>query len=347
MDDEELDYMGLFGYCTSDSVISNVIIDTAYINGNSYIGSVAGYSAGRLDNCTARNVTVTGMKYVGGIAGEGYFIINSGVFKVYLDSSYNYRLIQEDNFVLEQYLENECFGGMAGRCLYIVNSEVAYVYIEKPGYKSGALVGELIGTVYNTASDHAVISLYFPYHLYAKELHESGLEFCYSDNIGCCTSPYADNGMETYAVLEFDGFLYQPNLHGWAEGEDERTLLRECFETYYPEIQVAEEAEMNNTADDGLYRYNLNNHDIVYKNSGAQYNFLTKTGEIFSGNMNHHMETLPQSDGKLYSLLEKYEKDGGVFRKWVTLHDGEESSEIQCLDGLIYKDDTLDRYWFF
>ncbi|MCM1236258.1 MAG: hypothetical protein NC489_39765 [Ruminococcus flavefaciens] len=220
-----------------------------------------------------------------------------------------------------------------------------YVYIEKPGYKSGALVGELLGTVYNTIADHATIGLYFPYHLYAEKLHDAGLEFCYSDNIGYCANPYADINMETYVCLEFEGFSYQPNLHGWAQGEDDRILIKEYLETYYPDIQVAEESEIN-TVNDYIFRYNLNNHDIIYKNNKVEYNSLTKTGSIFSNNMNIHMETLPQSDDELRHLLENYEKDGGVFRKWLTLDDSKLEGSVY-LYNLIYEDDELNQYWFF
>lgn len=64
------DYAGLFGYMAEDSVVSDLTIDASRIEGDQYVGSVAGYTAGSIKDCTVGTKgIVRGSSNVGGLAG--------------------------------------------------------------------------------------------------------------------------------------------------------------------------------------------------------------------------------------------------------------------------------------
>ncbi len=62
------DYAGLFGYVDKGGVIENVGIKGGNINGGSYVGSIAGYNEGTIQNCYNTG-KVNGKADTGGIAG--------------------------------------------------------------------------------------------------------------------------------------------------------------------------------------------------------------------------------------------------------------------------------------
>lgn len=54
--------VGLFGFIDVNSinmVVKNLIVDNAHIRGNHYVGAIAGYLTGTIDNCTVKNSTIS------------------------------------------------------------------------------------------------------------------------------------------------------------------------------------------------------------------------------------------------------------------------------------------------
>lgn len=65
-------YQGLFGYLdNSSSIIENVNLVNVDINGNQYVGGIAGQSIAKIYNCSVSGM-INGKQDVGGIAGFGY-----------------------------------------------------------------------------------------------------------------------------------------------------------------------------------------------------------------------------------------------------------------------------------
>lgn len=73
-------YVGLFGYIGSDGVVKNLTLSGS-LSGTKYVGGIAGYSAGKITDCSVL-AEVVGNSYTGGIvgnnAGEITNSINSG-----------------------------------------------------------------------------------------------------------------------------------------------------------------------------------------------------------------------------------------------------------------------------
>lgn len=79
MNDTTVSYGGLFGYADSTAVIERVGIDYSYFYGNQYVGSICGYSNGKIENCYSLYDITKGSSYVGGITGYN----NSTVINCY------------------------------------------------------------------------------------------------------------------------------------------------------------------------------------------------------------------------------------------------------------------------
>lgn len=79
--DTEAINVGLFGYIGTSGIVKNLFIETSKINGYRYVGAVAGYNNGLIQNCF-NYAAVNGTYYVGGIAGSNGGVIeqcgNSG-----------------------------------------------------------------------------------------------------------------------------------------------------------------------------------------------------------------------------------------------------------------------------
>jgi len=138
-DNDASNYQGLFGYCTENSKISNVIVENSEISVNSnYVGLICGKSDGLIDNCTVNSVKISGNGYVAGIAGEANIIINASSF------SYIYNSQRNITFKSDKITKNNIyFGGLSGRCNYLINC-VSYCEIHEGSYFSGGLAGEIV-----------------------------------------------------------------------------------------------------------------------------------------------------------------------------------------------------------
>ncbi len=62
-------YLGLFAYIAPDGVVKDLTLSDVAISGNSYIGGIAGYNYGTIENCSVSG-SVSGNIGVGGIAGQ-------------------------------------------------------------------------------------------------------------------------------------------------------------------------------------------------------------------------------------------------------------------------------------
>ena len=102
----DADYQGLFGAAEGDQTIENLGVESSYIKGNDYIGSICGYRYGggllgtnEMRKCHS-NTTVIGKKFIGGIL--GYYAGDMIVYR--LTNCYNTGNINGE----------QCVGGLVG-----------------------------------------------------------------------------------------------------------------------------------------------------------------------------------------------------------------------------------------
>ncbi|WP_409226792.1 GLUG motif-containing protein [Gudongella sp. SC589] len=63
-------YQGLFGYVGSSAVLKNMDLSNSYVSADQYTGTLVGYNAGEISNCSSSNVEVlNGWDYAGGLVG--------------------------------------------------------------------------------------------------------------------------------------------------------------------------------------------------------------------------------------------------------------------------------------
>ncbi len=63
------DYAGMFSYIDSEGTVKNLVLKEAEISGIEYVGAIAGYNGGTITACCNNQGAVEGTYYVGGIAG--------------------------------------------------------------------------------------------------------------------------------------------------------------------------------------------------------------------------------------------------------------------------------------
>ncbi len=73
INEEESNYMGLFGYCGDKSSIKNIVISNVNITSTkNYVGGLVGINYGTIDRVKTEGGEITAKKYVGGIVGQNY-----------------------------------------------------------------------------------------------------------------------------------------------------------------------------------------------------------------------------------------------------------------------------------
>ncbi len=71
INEEESNYMGLFGYCGDKSSIKNIVISNVNITSTkNYVGGLVGRNYGTIDRVKTEGGEITAKKYVGGIVGD-------------------------------------------------------------------------------------------------------------------------------------------------------------------------------------------------------------------------------------------------------------------------------------
>ena len=141
IDENGLDYMGLFGSISSSASITKVGILNADVVGRYHVGALVGKNSGTVSECYATGV-VEGATYAGGLVGN-----NTGTLK----NSYA-------NVDLEQ---GSTFGGLVGNNDTSGIIEYCYSFgeISTFGTTSGALIGNNKGSITNSYWNSSVTAI--------------------------------------------------------------------------------------------------------------------------------------------------------------------------------------------
>ena len=135
--DEDADYVGLFGSIGENAQVQNVGVEDSYFRGGDYVGSVVGFcESGEVDNVYNTGI-VEGENYVGGVVGN-----NDGT----VSNVYNIGAVSGDRFV----------GGVVGFDYSVTISNVyntgAVSGVDYVGGVVGSNAGGTISNVYNTGA---------------------------------------------------------------------------------------------------------------------------------------------------------------------------------------------------
>ena len=76
IDSSDSNYLGLFAYIATGGVVENLTLSDVAISGYEYIGGIAGYNRGTIENCSVSG-SVSGTYAVGGIVGKNNEIIEN------------------------------------------------------------------------------------------------------------------------------------------------------------------------------------------------------------------------------------------------------------------------------
>lgn len=76
IDSSDSNYLGLFAYIATGGVVENLTLSDVAISGYEYIGGIAGYNRGTIENCSVSG-SVSGTYAVGGIVGNNNEIIEN------------------------------------------------------------------------------------------------------------------------------------------------------------------------------------------------------------------------------------------------------------------------------
>jgi hypothetical protein len=80
-----VDYRGLFGFIGVGGLVRNVRLQQVNITGKDYLGAIAGYNYGTIQNCSVTDETITGSnQHIGGIT--GYNNSNSAIIYCYVSN---------------------------------------------------------------------------------------------------------------------------------------------------------------------------------------------------------------------------------------------------------------------
>jgi len=337
-------YQGLFGYCSRDSVISNLTLQNADIQCDNgvCIGTLVGYTEGLVNACFAKECRVMGDNWVGGLIGKGSVIFNCGVKEVSVESYYNEICrINDEPYDVSHY---SCLGGLVAKCDYIINSAAVGVYMERPSNISGALVGILETDVYNCVSGGDIcIGKKFPFHMFAEHYGKDNIIFSFADNIAIYHPEewplYGVGGYDVDALYKAGYNISKPpkqvdnkmtylikyymnrqlNLSGWAENKREKEIVEKVFSEYYPNLPFVMYEEF---AGQG-YAYGINNHDCSSTEYGMEYNIITQeiydSGYTTVKTMNQNADTNKVINTGLGVIIKRCENDEGFgFMEWIT-----------------------------
>ncbi|MDX1901138.1 MAG: YDG domain-containing protein, partial [Gammaproteobacteria bacterium] len=133
------DYVGLFGFVGTSGVVSNFTLTISQLMGRDFVGGIAGYNKGTIQNYVVSNDNdITGRDYVGGIAGY-----NTGTIEDVTSS--NNDIYGDDNL-----------GGIAGYNTGTIDDSTSYNNNINGDTNIGGLVGEngTGGTVTDSSSTY-------------------------------------------------------------------------------------------------------------------------------------------------------------------------------------------------
>jgi hypothetical protein len=156
------DYVGLFGYIGSGSVVKNIGLNGGSVTGHSYVGGLIGYKSGTVSNAYATGEEVMGsFSYVGGLVGYNYSgtVSNAyatgavtGVSEVGGLVGYSYYGTVSNAFATGSVTSEQYVGGLVGVNWYGTVSN-AYATGSVTGTGSSSRVGGLVGQNGGTVSN--------------------------------------------------------------------------------------------------------------------------------------------------------------------------------------------------
>ncbi|OQB51213.1 MAG: Endo-1,4-beta-xylanase A precursor [Firmicutes bacterium ADurb.Bin146] len=158
-------FLGLFAYTDTTSVLKDMTLSGVNINGWNYIGSVAGENNGYILNVNA-SIDFKGDEGLGGIAGNNKGTIeNSHVtglindnFAYYVGglAGYNNGTIKNSYFI-GTITADEYIGGLVGKNIGAIYDSYAEITING-GWRTAGLIGLNVGLVKNSYSKGSIIS---------------------------------------------------------------------------------------------------------------------------------------------------------------------------------------------
>lgn len=162
-------YIGLFRYVSKDALIDKVILDSVSIQGDEYIGGIAGYSQGVINHCqVSGNLTSEG-SYIGGIVGYSLGdIMNSGfIGDINGGNAYTGGIVGRISGTITKCnstgnisSDGRYLGGLAGLSYSDLFNSYANCNIESTsttGDNIGGLIGEIEGSIINSSFEGSVI----------------------------------------------------------------------------------------------------------------------------------------------------------------------------------------------
>ncbi len=127
----EADYVGLFGHVGTNGTVKNTGVINSYFNGNKYVGGVAGWNDGTIENCyNTGKVSAVGQQ-LGGVVGR-----NDGT----ITNSYNTGEVSGSSNV----------GGVAGSNFGTIENCYNTGKVSAVGQQLGGVVGSNSGTITNS-----------------------------------------------------------------------------------------------------------------------------------------------------------------------------------------------------
>ncbi|MCI8407996.1 MAG: hypothetical protein HFJ09_01825 [Lachnospiraceae bacterium] len=324
INDNNRSYQGLFGYCTSESKITNLTIEKSIINVTSgnFVGGICGKMDGLLDGCFSVRGWVYGGFCVGGIAGEGNVVVNCGSSAFIEDTNNSNKSNSEININSEVLSNKGCLGGIVGKCNYLVNS-VSYSRLINPTYRAGALAGEVVFDIFNCVCSDTMIH-YDYFNKYFKFLNENNMAFLYGDVLGIFDGQ-SDNTIENHCIYATESCS---GIYTTASDNN-----KEQFRLSYPHIYIDNFEDiyssnnyfaiMNHDYSVITELYNTITEEIDYHNHESVIeklndNIDTKTGALFHSDIEN--------------ILKQYGVGGGILnlKKWV--HSNQHN--LPTLDGM-------------
>ncbi len=249
--DLSTDYVGLFGYCYSSSVIKNVTT-TGTVKGGAYVGGIAGYSSGTIINCQNQAAVTSTGNCVGGIVGSSGTIINCQNQAAVTGNQYVGGISGSEATVTNclntgTVTGAQPTGGIVGYAFYLTNC-VNNGKVTASGTKSvGGIAGkfgsyEPTNCYYNSTMNEGIC--------------DAGYE---SDGTACTTKKYAvsetdivsEDVLGTLNLYARDNTAYNIELLYWKASGNVISLTSEAPQFSYPITNNSEYLTVASTAKNG------------------------------------------------------------------------------------------------
>lgn len=144
---------GLFGKCSKNSILNNVVVKEADVHVgkmSSKVELLCGESEGLINGCRVLLSSVSGTQSVGGIVGEGNIVLNSGAVHVDIYCDDVSASPATTGTIYKDYAK-QCiyFGGIAGYVDFIANCNAIHISADAPGLYFGGIAGYVNTEIYS------------------------------------------------------------------------------------------------------------------------------------------------------------------------------------------------------